>query len=55
LTATEKYTISNQSIVPDEIHAIQDAITSWSQLDLVIITGGTGFSPRDVTPEAGIF
>ncbi|GAA5800498.1 hypothetical protein HPULCUR_005929 [Helicostylum pulchrum] len=52
LSDIQKYSISQQTIVNDEIHAIQNTITSWSELNLIIITGGTGFSPRDVTPEA---
>ena len=55
--STNKTQIQNieTSIVPDEIDAIQKLLVQWSTqqpLDLVITTGGTGFSPRDVTPEA---
>jgi molybdopterin adenylyltransferase len=41
-------------IVPDEPEDIRAALTAWSDegLDLVLTTGGTGFSPRDRTPEA---
>jgi molybdenum cofactor synthesis domain-containing protein len=40
-------------VVPDEEHEIADAIADLaSEALLVLTTGGTGFAPRDVTPEA---
>jgi molybdenum cofactor synthesis domain-containing protein len=41
-------------VVPDEHQAIADAIVGLSEEEVLLImtTGGTGFAPRDVTPEA---
>ena len=42
-------------VVPDEAHAIAERLRAWADdeaLDVVITTGGTGLTPRDVTPEA---
>lgn len=41
--------------VPDEADQIRARLIEWSdrsELNLILTTGGTGFSPRDVTPEA---
>ena len=42
-------------IIPDEKDKIKEAIVKWADidnLDLIITTGGTGVSPRDLTPDA---
>ncbi|XP_069016975.1 gephyrin a isoform X2 [Embiotoca jacksoni] len=47
--------ISAYKIVPDEIDEIKDTLLDWcdeNELNLILTTGGTGFAPRDVTPEA---
>ncbi len=48
------YRIEHTEIVPDEIDQIVRALNSAADRDiaLIITTGGTGFAPRDVTPEA---
>ncbi|KAL6486691.1 hypothetical protein MHYP_G00060830 [Metynnis hypsauchen] len=48
-------TISAYKIVPDEIDEIKETLVDWcdeKELNLILTTGGTGFAPRDVTPEA---
>uniref|UniRef100_A0ABM5F9X6 Gephyrin isoform X11 n=1 Tax=Pogona vitticeps TaxID=103695 RepID=A0ABM5F9X6_9SAUR len=47
-------TVSAYKIVPDEIEEIKETLTDWcdeKELNLILTTGGTGFAPRDVTPE----
>ena len=46
--------VSDYVIIPDEITEIQDKIKVYTQqgINMVLITGGTGLSKRDVTPEA---
>lgn len=47
--------IACTQIVPDEVEQIAATLCQWAdheQLELILTTGGTGVSPRDVTPEA---
>ncbi|GMF11244.1 unnamed protein product [Phytophthora lilii] len=43
-------------VVPDDVNKIQAVVKQWTDhdgaVDLILTSGGTGFSPRDVTPEA---
>ena len=43
-----------RTVVPDDVEPIADAIRAFGDtgVSLVLTTGGTGFAPRDVTPEA---
>jgi len=57
LLEDEGYEIVHRSIIPDEQKVIeQELIKCADELDiaLVVTTGGTGFAPRDVTPEATV-
>lgn len=47
--------IVHQAIVPDEMQDLREQLIAWAdsgEIDLILTTGGTGFAPRDVTPEA---
>jgi molybdenum cofactor synthesis domain-containing protein len=47
--------VVEQGIVPDDLPVLRTTLTQWAdsrRLDVILTTGGTGFSPRDVTPEA---
>ena len=47
--------LADRAVVPDDATAIRDKVQAWIAdpgVDVVITTGGTGFTGRDVTPEA---
>ena len=47
--------LADRAIVPDDVEAIRAQVSGWiadADIDVVITTGGTGFTGRDVTPEA---
>jgi len=42
-------------ILPDDVELLKKTLIKWAdggEMDVVLTTGGTGFSPRDITPEA---
>src|SRR5688572_16216917 len=54
-SASRGYVLTDRRLVPDETTRIASVLTEWSDgdtADLVLTTGGTGLTSRDVTPEA---
>ena len=55
LIQAEGWTVVKQSLLPDNESAIREILISWAdsrEMDVILTTGGTGFSPRGRTPEA---
>lgn len=55
IMTAEGYEIIEKRIVPDDLETLAEVMTKWSDeqyVDLILTTGGTGFSQRDNTPEA---
>ena len=53
--AVQGWRLVRSAVVADEREAIERSLRDWSDsgaVDLILTTGGTGFSPRDLTPEA---
>ncbi|MFP3982280.1 MAG: molybdenum cofactor biosynthesis protein B [Desulfurivibrionaceae bacterium] len=55
LKRQESFQVVDSSVVADDKEEIKDVLCKWAdkeRIDLILSTGGTGVSPRDVTPEA---
>ena len=53
--AAEGHRLVRREVVPDQTDAIVPVLLRWADgegVDVILTTGGTGFGPRDVTPEA---
>jgi molybdenum cofactor biosynthesis protein B len=52
---TAGHQLADRAIVRDDVEAIQTQVKTWvadPDVDIIVSTGGTGFTPRDLTPEA---
>jgi molybdopterin adenylyltransferase len=55
LILAQNWSVAGQAILPDDESAIRTTLIEWAdggRFDIILTTGGTGFAPRDVTPEA---
>jgi len=55
LIQAEGWSVAKQALLPDDEASIRQMLIEWTdsnELDVILTTGGTGFAPRDVTPEA---
>ncbi len=55
MVKAQNWDIVETLILPDDLDILRDTLMLWSDsgdMDVILTTGGTGFAPRDITPEA---
>jgi molybdenum cofactor synthesis domain-containing protein len=55
LVTEQGWKVVRTIILPDDLDSLSETLTAWTDagdLDIILTTGGTGFGPRDVMPEA---
>ena len=55
LVTEQGWTVVRTILLPDDLGVLTETLSAWADgddLDIILTTGGTGFAPRDVTPEA---
>lgn len=55
LVKEQGWGVAERLILPDDVEILRDTLILWADsgdMDIILTTGGTGFAPRDVTPEA---
>jgi molybdopterin adenylyltransferase len=55
LIKSKGWEVTHSGILPDDISILRESLAAWADrgdADIILTTGGTGFAPRDITPEA---
>lgn len=55
LVRSKGWEVIRREILPDDLRPLREKLAQWADegmVDVILTTGGTGFAPRDVTPEA---
>ena len=55
LVIAQGWMVACTAIVPDDLDVLRTTLSAWADgggMDIILTTGGTGFAPRDITPEA---
>jgi len=58
IVQSQNWDVAETLIVPDDLDVLRDTLIMWADsrdMDTILTTGGTGFAPRDITPEATRF